>query len=135
MFQGKNLDRLRISLRDIRLATDNFSETFCIGSGGYGSVYRAELHHFSGSHSSTTEGMVRDDLPKRKSTVAIKRISDRADKQGEQGFLAEIELLSNCKHQNVVSLLGFCVEDDEMILVYEHISNGSLDGVFGRSWI
>ncbi|GKF42595.1 kinase-like domain, phloem protein 2-like protein, partial [Tanacetum coccineum] len=53
------------------------------------------------------------------------------DKQGEQGFLAEIELLSNCKHQNVVSLLGFCVEGDEMILVYEYISNESLDAYLG----
>ncbi|GJW57132.1 kinase-like domain, phloem protein 2-like protein [Tanacetum coccineum] len=131
MFQGINLDRLRISPSAIRLATDNFSETYRIGKGGYGTVYRAELHHFDGSQSSTTEGMVGDDFPKRKSTVAIKRISNRVDKQGEQGFLAEIEMLSNCKHQNVVSLLGFCDEGDEMILVYEHISNGSLDAYLG----
>ncbi|GJZ73481.1 kinase-like domain, phloem protein 2-like protein [Tanacetum coccineum] len=131
MFQGKNLDRLRISLSDIRLATDNFSERYRIGSGGYGTVYRAELHHFDASHSSTIEGMIRDDLPKRKSTVAIKRISNRVDKQGEQGFLAEIEMLSNCKHQNIVSLLGFCDEGDQMILVYEYISNGSLDDYLG----
>ena len=131
MFQGRNLDRLRISLSDIISATDNFSETHCIGSGGYGTVYRAELHHFDGSNSSTTEGVVRDDLPKRKSTVAIKRISNRVDKQGEQGFLAEIEMLSKCKHQNVVSLLGFCDEGDEMILIYEYISNGSIDDYLG----
>ncbi|GKC04450.1 kinase-like domain, phloem protein 2-like protein, partial [Tanacetum coccineum] len=129
--KGKDLDSLRISLSDIRLATDNFSETYCIGNGGYGTVYRAELHHFDGSQSSTTEVIVRDELPKRKSLVAIKRISDRVDKQGEHGFLAEIEMLSNCKHQNVVSLLGFCDEGDEMILVYEHISNGSLDDYLG----
>ena len=118
------MDHLRISLSDIRSATDNFSETCHIGKGGYGTVYKAELHHFDGSHSSTTEGVVRDDLPKRKSTVAIKHILKRVDKQGEQGFLAEIEMLSKCKHQNVVSLLGFCDEVDEMILIYEYISNG-----------
>ena len=131
MFQGKNLDHLRISLSDIRSATHNFAETCRIGKGGYGTVYKAELYHFDGSHSSTTEGVVRDDLPKIKSTVAIKRISKRVDKQGEQGFLAEIEMLSKCKHQNVVSLLGFCDEGDEMILIYEYISNGSLEDYLG----
>ncbi|PWA69293.1 protein kinase-like domain, Phloem protein 2-like protein [Artemisia annua] len=91
--KGKNLDHLRISLSDITSATDNFSETCRIGKGGYGTVYKAELRHFDGSHSSTTEGVVRGDFPERKSTVAVKHISKRVDKQGEKGFLAEIEML------------------------------------------
>ncbi|PWA96206.1 serine/threonine-protein kinase, active site protein [Artemisia annua] len=99
--KGKNLDHLRISLSDITSATDNFSETCRIGKGGYGTVYKAELRHFDGSHSSTTEGVVRGDFPERKSTVAVKHISKRVDKQGEKGFLAEIEMLSKCKHKNV----------------------------------
>ncbi|XP_076956576.1 receptor like protein kinase S.2-like [Bidens hawaiensis] len=58
--------------------------------------------------------------------VAIKRIFSRNDEQGEQGFFAEIEMLSNCKHPNIVSLQGFCDEGGEMILVYKYVSNGCL---------
>ncbi|KAL7617475.1 hypothetical protein Lser_V15G03167 [Lactuca serriola] len=64
-------------------------------------------------------------------TYAIKRILIREDNQGEQGFLAEIEMLTGCKHPNIVSLLGICNEGRHMILVYEHASNGSLDEYLG----
>ncbi|KAF5783796.1 putative protein kinase RLK-Pelle-L-LEC family [Helianthus annuus] len=70
-------------------------------------------------------------MPRRRSTVAIKYIIDREDAQGEQGFIAEIETLSSCKHANIVSLLGFCHEHPHMILIYEFVSNGSLDDYLG----
>nr|XP_043609238.1 uncharacterized protein LOC122581141 isoform X2 [Erigeron canadensis] len=118
----KNLDHLRFRLSDIRLVTDNFSYTKCIGSGGYGKVYKAKLGHSNGISASTaTKGDNKTELP-----VAIKRLFRRVDGQEEQGFLAEIELLSKCKHRNVVSLLGFCDEEQEMILIYEYASNGSI---------
>ncbi|KAJ0735751.1 putative protein kinase RLK-Pelle-LRR-I-1 family [Helianthus annuus] len=71
-------------------------------------------------------------MPRRRSTVAIKYIIDREDAQGEQGFIAEIETLSSCKHANIVSLLGFCHEHPHMILIYEFVSNGSLDDYLGN---
>ncbi|XP_076929660.1 uncharacterized protein LOC143594167 [Bidens hawaiensis] len=122
--KDKSLDHLRFRLRDIELATNNFSESYCIGSGGYGKVYRAKLN--DEINLSEIEGQNEGKLPRKHSTVAIKRIYSRYDKQGEQGFLAEIEMLSNVKHPNIVSLLGFCDEGEEMILVYEYVSNGSL---------
>ncbi|KAK9050844.1 hypothetical protein SSX86_030187 [Deinandra increscens subsp. villosa] len=130
--KGKNLDRLKLRLSDLELATNKFSNIYCIGSGGYGMVYKAELDHFNDISSSTIEGKVASELSKKRSTVAIKRIFSRVDGQGEQGFFAEIEMLSKCKHPNIVSLLGFCVEGPEMLLVYEYASNGSLDDYLGN---
>ncbi|XP_076895116.1 receptor like protein kinase S.2-like [Bidens hawaiensis] len=114
-YHGKSLDHLKYRSTDIESATHGFSETCCIGSGGYGKVYKAELYHHDGINSLR---------------VAIKRISSREDKLGEQGFIAEIEMLSKCKHPNIVSLQGFCDEGAEMILIYEYVSNGSLADYF-----
>ncbi|KAL7617476.1 hypothetical protein Lser_V15G03164 [Lactuca serriola] len=123
----KNLEHLEIPLLDIEVATENFAEKYLIGSGTYGDVYKAELYHFDSKSLVPLEVKNKSELPKKRSTVAIKRILIREDNQGEQGFLAEIEMLTGCKHPNIVSLLGFCNEGRHMILVYEHASNGSLD--------
>ncbi|KAM0065844.1 putative protein kinase RLK-Pelle-L-LEC family [Helianthus debilis subsp. tardiflorus] len=121
----KSLDHLKFRLCDLELATNKFSKTYCIGSGAYGNVYKAELDHCGGIHSSAIDAKNKGKLPK-KYTVAIKHILSREDKQGKEGFLAEIEMLSNCKHPNIVSFQGFCYEKEEMFLVYEYVSNGSL---------
>ncbi|MFS7909301.1 putative protein kinase RLK-Pelle-CrRLK1L-1 family [Helianthus anomalus] len=104
-----------VPLSEIKLATDKFSERHRIGSGAYGQVYKAELKCFDGR------------------TVAIKRIFRRGDRQGAQGFLAELEMLSKFKHTNIISLLGFCAEDDEMVLIYEYASKGSLADYLGTA--
>ncbi|GKA88565.1 kinase-like domain, phloem protein 2-like protein, partial [Tanacetum coccineum] len=127
--KSENLECLRIHLSDIKVATNSFDDKYCVGSGGYGKVYKADLDHLDIERfSSAREGKNNNELPKRRSTVAIKQILDRQDEQGKQGFLAEIELLTSCKHQNIVSLLGFSSTEREMILVYEFLVNGSLDG-------
>ncbi|KAK9063029.1 hypothetical protein SSX86_016899 [Deinandra increscens subsp. villosa] len=113
--KGNDMDHLKVQLSEIKLATEKFSQRYLIGLGGYGMVYLAELKFLDGIR-----------------TVAIKRILKRGDGQGEQGFIAEIEMLSRCKHRNIVSLLGFCDEDDEMILICEYVSKGSLDNYLGN---
>ncbi|KAL7616058.1 hypothetical protein Lser_V15G01727 [Lactuca serriola] len=126
--EWKNLEHLKISSHDIGVATDNFSQTQCIGEGGYGKVYKAELEHFDGKNSLEIDGNNKCDLPKIRSTVAIKCLFKRNDTQAEEGFSAEIHTLTSCKHPNIVSLLGFCDEEgSDLILVYEYVSNGSLD--------
>ncbi|GJW36960.1 kinase-like domain, phloem protein 2-like protein [Tanacetum coccineum] len=125
--KGKNLGHLEIPLIDINLATQNFADTYVIGSGAYGKVYKAELDL------PIQVEDIREFSYKRKRTVAIKRILIREDKQGKQGFIAEIDLLTNCKHPNIVSLLGFCHEGSHMILVYEFASNGSLGDYLGST--
>ncbi|XP_076940034.1 uncharacterized protein LOC143609052 [Bidens hawaiensis] len=120
-WKGENLEHLKIPLTDIVLATKNFTKRY-LGSGTYGKVYRAEL-----------ELPIEDkgELSRKWRTVAIKCIRD--NKHGKEGFIAEIKLLTSCKHDNIVPLLGFCDEGKEMILVYEHASNGSLDNYLGNT--
>ncbi|KAK9068521.1 hypothetical protein SSX86_012635 [Deinandra increscens subsp. villosa] len=126
-WERNDLKHLKIGFDAIKLATENFAEKYRIGSGGYGVVYKAELEHFDPFAVDNKES----ELPKRCSTVAIKYILNRENKEGEQGFIVEIETLSSCMHPNIVSLLGFCYEPPHMILIYEHVSNGSLDDYLG----
>ncbi|KAJ9565051.1 hypothetical protein OSB04_001017 [Centaurea solstitialis] len=122
-FSWKNLERLKIQLSDIVSSTKNFAKEYCIGSGAYGTVYKAELDY--------NVGRIGEILKKR-GTVAIKRISNKQDEQGsEQGFFIELEMLSGCKHPNIVALLGYCDEDPERILVYEYAFKRSLDEYLG----
>nr|GEV59335.1 protein kinase-like domain, phloem protein 2-like protein [Tanacetum cinerariifolium] len=102
---------LEIQLEDIISATNNFDESKVIGRGGFGKVYAGEL-----SHSQSEE----------KSLVAIKRL-DRKYGQGDPEFFKEIRMLSCYRHENLISLLGFCCQGGEMILIYEYASGGSLD--------
>ncbi|XP_071719612.1 probable receptor-like protein kinase At5g61350 [Rutidosis leptorrhynchoides] len=94
-------------------------------------VYKAELEHFDNTDFDSVEGKNKCDLPKRH--VAIKHIKKTSDEQGEHGFIAEIEILSRCKHPNIVSLVGFCDEGRDMIIVYDLASNGSLDDYLGAT--
>ncbi|GJY61468.1 kinase-like domain, phloem protein 2-like protein [Tanacetum coccineum] len=96
---------LKIELEAIKSATNKFDDGHCIGKGGFGKVYKGELVH-----------------PKGRSVVALKRL-DRAFGQGNPEFI----MLSLYKHDNIVSLLGFCDDCGEMILVYEYASKRSLD--------
>ncbi|WVZ98990.1 hypothetical protein U9M48_044356 [Paspalum notatum var. saurae] len=93
------------SFIELRNCTNNFSERHEIGSGGYGKVYKGTL----------VDG----------TRVAIKR-AERGSMQGVVEFKNEIELLSRVHHRNLVSLVGFCFEQGEQMLVYEYISNGTL---------
>ncbi|GJT10081.1 kinase-like domain, phloem protein 2-like protein [Tanacetum coccineum] len=97
---------LKIQLEDIRLATNNFDESKVIGGGGFGKVYEGEL-----SHSQSEE----------KSLVAIKRL-DRRYGQGDPEFFKEIRMLSCYRHENLISLLGFCNQEGEMVLITSHSS-------------
>nr|KAJ0226203.1 hypothetical protein LSAT_V11C100018250 [Lactuca sativa] len=130
--EGNELKHLEIPFKDIKLATKKFTQTV-IGEGTYGDVYRAELDHFDRKVFFSLEKKKKGGVPpKKRSTVAIKRIKIRKDKQGEEGFDAEIKMLTCCDHQNIVSLLGFC-KDPHIILVYEYVSRGSLDRYLGST--
>eukprot|EP00249_Psilotum_nudum_P016342 c25774_g2_i3 orf=2424-3812(+) len=93
------------SFEEMALATNNFSSSMQVGQGGYGKVYKASL----------ADGK----------EVAIKRAQE-GSLQGSKEFYTEIELLSRVHHRNLVSLVGYCDDEGEQMLVYEYIANGTL---------
>ncbi|XP_071727421.1 receptor-like protein kinase HERK 1 [Rutidosis leptorrhynchoides] len=108
-FMDELFKDLKVELEEITSATNNFDNHNLIGGGGFGKVYKGALARY-----------------KERSLVAIKRL-DRKHGQGEAEFLKEITFLTRYNHENIISLLGFCIHNKERILVYEHASLGSLD--------
>ncbi|KAG6729107.1 hypothetical protein I3842_01G009800 [Carya illinoinensis] len=96
---------LKMPLLQIQDATHNFDPKLLIGEGGFGKVYKGTLQN----------GM----------TVAVKR-SDQKHGQGLPEFETEVLVLSKIRHLHLVSLIGYCEERFEMILVYEFMENGTL---------
>ncbi|XP_065041303.1 MDIS1-interacting receptor like kinase 2-like isoform X1 [Musa acuminata AAA Group] len=97
--------------KDIIEATEDFDAKYCIGSGAYGSVYRAELA--SGE------------------LLAVKMIHlpDTEGTCDEQPFQTEIQTLTQIRHRNIVKLYGFCSSPQRKFLVYEYMERGSLGSV------
>lgn len=101
------------NLESILAATDNFSNINKLGQGGFGLVYKGK---FPGGQ-----------------VLAVKRLSSFSG-QGFEEFKNEVILIAKLQHRNLVRLLGYCVEGDEKILLYEYMPNKSLDSfIFDRT--
>ncbi|KAL4556063.1 hypothetical protein LXL04_038703 [Taraxacum kok-saghyz] len=116
------LDHLQIPLEHIKLATNNFSDGNFIAKGGFGRVYKGQLPATISGRPGTT--------------VAVKRLDVKGG-QGQHEFLMEVVMLSSYKHDNLVSLVGFCDEGGEKILIYKHEARGSLDNYLAAdlTWV
>ncbi|XP_028946029.1 receptor-like protein kinase FERONIA [Malus domestica] len=98
----------RFTLAEIRAATQCFDRTLVIGEGGFGRVYKGRIKV--------------DGDEDRIDVVAIKRLS-RDSVQGVPAFRAEVQLLCQLRHPNLISLVGFCQENGERIIVYDYMPN------------
>ncbi|XP_052623962.1 L-type lectin-domain containing receptor kinase IX.1-like [Lactuca sativa] len=103
----------RFSYRDLALATNNFADDLKLGEGGFGCVYRGYLS-------------------RERKVVAVKKISS-GSKQGKKEYITEVKVISSLRHRNLVQLIGWCHDDNQFLLVYEFMPNGSLDThLFGK---
>jgi serine/threonine protein kinase len=96
----------KFSFAEIKAATNDFDNVLIIGVGGFGNVYK---------------GFIDDGT----TPVAIKRLKS-SSKQGAHEFYTEIEMLSQLRYLHLVSLIGYCKDGDEMILVYDYMARGTL---------
>ncbi|KAH7298037.1 hypothetical protein KP509_25G024600 [Ceratopteris richardii] len=96
-----------LSLRTLIIATNNFSEEFYLGRGGFGSVYKGILD----------DGTI----------VAVKKMESAVmTSQGQKEFQSELDALTKLRHRHLVAILGYCIEGDERALVYEYMPGGTL---------
>ncbi|KAL4272329.1 hypothetical protein GQ457_13G002350 [Hibiscus cannabinus] len=104
---GNNISAKVFNYCDLCTATNNFNPENQLGQGGFGRVYK---------------GQVEDP----NQIVAVKQL-DRNGYQGNREFLVEVLMLSLLNHPNLMTLVGYCADGDQRILVYEYMPNGSLD--------
>ncbi|KAL2496288.1 Protein kinase superfamily protein [Forsythia ovata] len=102
-----NISAQIFTFHELSVATQNFNPETLIGEGGFGRVYKGHIE------SKNTD-------------VAVKQL-DRNGFQGNREFLVEVLILSLLHHPNLVNLVGYCSDGDQRILVYEYMSNGSLE--------
>ncbi|KAG0542162.1 hypothetical protein BDA96_02G079400 [Sorghum bicolor] len=97
----------KLVFEDITRATENFSDSYIIGEGGFGTVYRAQLQG----------GRL----------VAVKKLHPTEEGiSDEKRFLSEIEVLTKIRHRSIVKLYGFCSHPKYQFLVYDYIERGNL---------
>ncbi|KAL7261140.1 hypothetical protein ACSBR1_006729 [Camellia fascicularis] len=107
----------RYTFKELRAATDHFNSKNILGRGGFGIVYKGCL--------------------KNGNVVAVKRLKDYNAIGGEIQFQTEVEMISLAVHRNLLRLWGFCTTENERLLVYPYMPNGSVasrlkDHVHGR---
>ncbi|XP_050147754.1 cysteine-rich receptor-like protein kinase 10 isoform X28 [Malus sylvestris] len=102
----RTAESLQFDLGTLETATNKFSEDNKLGEGGFGAVFK---------------GMLSDGQE-----IAVKRLS-KSSGQGVEEFKNEVVLVAKLQHRNLVRLLGFCLEGEETLLVYEYVPNKSLD--------
>lgn len=111
------------SFSDMKIATKSFKSDTVLGVGGFGTVYKGWVDEKTLAPSKVGTGMM----------VAIKKLNHESV-QGFQEWQSEVTFLGTLSHPNLVKLLGYCWEDQDLLLVYEYMPKGSLENhLFRRS--
>ncbi|XP_041991154.1 probable serine/threonine-protein kinase PBL9 [Salvia splendens] len=114
ILQSPNLKSFNFS--DLKVATRNFRPDSVLGGGGFGSVFKGWIDENSFTATKPGTGMV----------IAVKKLHQESV-QGHREWLAEVNYLGQFSHPNLVKLIGYCLEDDYRLLVYEFMPRGSLE--------
>lgn len=116
--------RLRkFAFNDLKWATRNFRPESLLGEGGFGCVFKGWIEENGTAPVKPGTGL----------TVAVKTLNHDG-LQGHKEWLAEVSFLGDLIHPNLVKLIGYCIEDDQRLLVYEFMPRGSLENhLFRRS--
>ncbi|XP_065017118.1 G-type lectin S-receptor-like serine/threonine-protein kinase At4g27290 [Musa acuminata AAA Group] len=115
--EANDLDLPLFDLGTVADATGNFSIESKLGEGGFGPVYKGKLED--------------------EQEIAVKRLS-KTSVQGIDEFMNEVVLIAKLQHRNLVRLLGCCIQGEERMLIYEYITNGSLDSFLfdkAKGWL
>lgn len=108
---------LRIfTFAELKSATKNFRPETVLGEGGFGKVYKGWVDEKAMNPSKMSTGGV----------IAVKKLNSESV-QGMEQWQSEVNFLGRISHPNLVKLLGYCMEDNELLLVYEYMAKGSLE--------
>ncbi|KAK6646060.1 hypothetical protein PHAVU_L005743 [Phaseolus vulgaris] len=114
ILQSSNLKSFTLS--ELKTATRNFRPDSVLGEGGFGSVFKGWIDENSLTATKPGTGIV----------IAVKRLNQDGI-QGHREWLAEVNYLGQLSHPHLVRLIGFCLEDEHRLLVYEFMPRGSLE--------
>ncbi|KAK0591535.1 hypothetical protein LWI29_003454 [Acer saccharum] len=114
ILQSSNLKSF--SFNELKTATRNFRPDSVLGEGGFGCVFKGWIDENTFAATRPGTGLV----------IAVKRLNQDGS-QGHQEWLTEINYLGQLYHPNLVKLVGYCLEDDHRLLVYEFMPKGSLE--------
>lgn len=121
ILQSSNLKNFSFS--ELKTATRNFRPDSVLGEGGFGAVFKGWIDEHSLTPTRPGTGMV----------IAVKRLNQEGP-QGHKEWLTEINYLGQLRHPNLVRLIGYCLEEEHRLLVYEFMPRGSMENhLFRRS--
>ncbi|KAL1825097.1 hypothetical protein ACET3Z_011875 [Daucus carota] len=121
ILQSSNLKSF--AFNDLKVATRNFRPDSVLGEGGFGCVFKGWIDENTFAATRPGTGLV----------IAVKRLRQEGN-QGHKEWLTEINYLGTLYHPNLVKLIGYCLEDEHRLLVYEFMPRGSLENhLFRRS--
>ena len=125
-------------LTTIANATDNFSRKNKLGEGGFGPVYKVKKKNLTCPaiffFPKYTDILIFQGTLLEGKEIAVKRLSKNSG-QGLNELKNEVLLIAKLQHRNLVKLLGYCIQENEKMLIYEYMPNKSLDSfIFGLTF-